>query len=380
MRTFLVASLFVLPAFVACRAENVTCVNDPALGACTADGADGGTTSAGDAGFDVVAPPGCDLTKSPKDSAACIDNAVGVFVAPNGDDSAAGTKTLPLKTIAKGVEAAAAKGLPRVYVCEGTYAENVEVKSPVSIYGGLSCAWASTDVKPKLAPPKGIALRITKVSGGVLVEDMEIVGSADAATPGDSAIGVFVSESTGVTLRNDAISAGAGTAGSKGASRSNYTGAAATGGGNSNGATAGTGASCTCVDGNTSKGGNGAAGNGVGIGDGSSNPAVGTSNAGSSSTVTCADGLVGANGNAQTAGASSSAPGTVTSTGWNVDTSIAAAANGNPGQGGGGGGARRRRTSAAAAGRAEGVAVRVEGRARTAAPASRSFRSSRPSL
>lgn len=300
---------------------------------------DGGTSSSGDAGFDVVAPPGCDLTKSPKDSPECVDGAVGVFVAPNGDDSGAGTKSLPFKTIAKGVEAAAAKGLPRVYVCEGTYDTNVELKAPVSIYGGLSCAWSYTGAKPKLAPPKGIALRVTKVSGAVLVEDMEIVGSADAATPGDSAIAVFASESGNVTLRNDAVSAGPGVAGMKGASRSNYTTAAA-GGGNANGAVAGAGATCSCTDGSSSKGGNGAAGNGADVSAGSAMPTVGTANSGFSNLTSCGDGDVGANGAANGAGAEMKLPGAASAAGWTSDAAPVAAPNGNPAQGGGGGGAK----------------------------------------
>ncbi len=73
--------------------------------------ADGGGN---DGGADVVAPRGCDLTKGPKDSTSCIVDAVGVFVSPTGDDGAAGTKGAPVKTIAKGVDVAATKGLPRV--------------------------------------------------------------------------------------------------------------------------------------------------------------------------------------------------------------------------------------------------------------------------
>lgn len=299
---------------------------------------DGGLASA-DAGFDVVAPPGCDLTKSPKDSPECIDNSVGVFVAPNGDDSAAGTKSVPFKTIAKGVEAAAARGLPRVYVCEGTYDKSVEVKSPVSIYGGLSCAWAHTGVKPKLAPPKGVALRVTKVSSAVLVEDMEIVGSADASTPGDSAIAAFVSESGNVTFRNDALSAGAGTTGAKGASRSNYTGATATKGGDFSGTNGGTGPTCACVDGSSSTGGNGGSGAGGGLTDGSANPAVGTANSGASKASSCDPGLVGANGPAGAAAPGLTTAGTLTAAGW-ASGSGSSAPNGKPAQGGGGGGTK----------------------------------------
>ena len=39
-----------------------------------------------------VVPAGCDLTKSPKESPACVDERVGVFASPAGDDTAPGTR------------------------------------------------------------------------------------------------------------------------------------------------------------------------------------------------------------------------------------------------------------------------------------------------
>ena len=302
-------------------------------------------------GGDVVAPPGCDLTKSPKDSAACVDDAVGVFVSASGDDGATGKKSAPVKSIAKGVELAASRGVPRVYVCEGTYNQAVEVKAAFSIFGGLTCAWAASEtVRPKLAPAKGIALKITNVSGAVVVEDLEVVGSADAATPGDSAIGAFVSGASNVTFRRTTLTAGAGTAGAKGASRTNYAGATATAGGNANGAIAGTGALCACTDASLSKGGNGAAGNGAGFSDGSATPAAGAPNAGTSGTINCTDGQPGANGAADIAGVAATSPGELSASGWGATTKPADGPNGKPGQGGGGGGAKTNANSAGGGG------------------------------
>jgi len=170
---------------------------------------DGGATGdGGDSGEGgIIKPPDCDLTKEPKDSPACVDDGVAVFVSPTGDDATSGRKTSPVKSIAKGVELAAARGVPRVYVCEGSYDGAVDVKAPVAIFGGMSCAWAVTGARPKLAPSKGVALAVTKVSGAVLVQDLEIVGSADLGKPGDSAIAAFVSESTNVTFRNVTLTA-----------------------------------------------------------------------------------------------------------------------------------------------------------------------------
>lgn len=112
---------------------------------CTAelDGAVGDADS-GEAGPkdasapDVVAPPGCDLGKSPKESMPCVDDSAGVFVSPSGDDGAAGTKAAPARTVGKGIALAVSRGVPRVYVCEGTYDGPVEIGAAVSLYGGLS--------------------------------------------------------------------------------------------------------------------------------------------------------------------------------------------------------------------------------------------------
>lgn len=115
---------------------------------------------------DAVAPPGCDPTKAPKDSPACVDDNFGVFVSPTGEDGATGKKAAPDKTIGKGVELAGSRGLARVYVCEGTYGESVEVTKPVSLCGGLACDWKTPGASPKWTGPKSdFALRIAGVAG-----------------------------------------------------------------------------------------------------------------------------------------------------------------------------------------------------------------------
>lgn len=337
------AALYASSFLVHCSSRNKDCTEDEYRRAgvvCMAETDATVDAGPGDSATDVITPVGCDLSKSPKDSSACVDDAVGIFVSNSGNDGSSGRKDAPVKSVGKGVELAASRGLPRVYVCEGDYDAAVEVKGAVSIYGGLSCAWAHTGAKPKLGPPKGIALRVTKASGGVLVQDIDVVGAADANTPGDSAIAAFVSESANVTFRNVTLTAGVATAGSKGGSRSNHNGANATMGGTSGGAVGGVGPTCACLDATSSKGGSGATGAGVGIQDGASTPAVGATNAGSSSTVTCTDGTAGANGAANTGGPAAPAVGSVTATGWTPSSKPANAPSGNPGQGGGGGGAK----------------------------------------
>lgn len=191
-------------------------------------------SDAGDADV-LIAPPGCDLTQSPKDSEACVDDSVGVFVAPDGDDGATGNKNAPVKSVAKAVALAVSRGLPRVYVCEGTYDGNVKINAPVSIFGGFSCLWTSAGTKAKIAPLKGIALRVASVNRRVVLESLEILGRADLSVPGDSAIASFVSGSADVTLRDVKLTAEAGVEGASGTTGSNYA-ASASGGGGANGA------------------------------------------------------------------------------------------------------------------------------------------------
>ncbi len=312
--------------------NELDCATETTL--CGAD-VDGGSGAEGG----VITPPGCDLAKSPKDSPACVSDGVGIFVSPTGSDGATGGKSTPVKSIAKGVELAAARGLPRVYVCEGTYADNAEVKTGLSVFGGFSCAWDYTGARPKLAPSKGIALRVTKVTAPVIVEEFDVVGSADASVPGDSAIAAFVSESGNVTFRSVNLTAGSGTPGAKVGTATNWSGTAAAG----NGTTTAAGAlekPCACIDGKSSKGGRGGTVNGLVPASGLADPIVGAANGGLNGDDTCETGTAGANGVSgapQASGPGSS--GELNADGWKL-TVRGAAASGNPGQGGGGGGSR----------------------------------------
>src|SRR5579885_3393380 len=73
----------------------------------------------GDGGGDVVSepPPGCDLTKDPKDAPACVADAVGIFVdGTSGADANPGTKEKPVATITHALSLVTSPQT-RVYVC-----------------------------------------------------------------------------------------------------------------------------------------------------------------------------------------------------------------------------------------------------------------------
>lgn len=193
--------------------ENVCDYNN----ACAGDAsADGNLDGSGDTGID--APFGCDLTKEPKDSLACVADSVGMFVdGTNGNDTTGdGSKVKPMKTIGKALEKVTNK--PRIYICEGTYAEDVVLDAShdgVSLYGGWKCAdWSYSGGKPVVG--KGtLALKVDSVKSGTTIADLD-VKSADAAVAGQSSVAAFVNASDKVSFLRDKLEAGAGNGGADG--------------------------------------------------------------------------------------------------------------------------------------------------------------------
>jgi hypothetical protein len=128
----------------------------------------------------------------------------------------------------------------RVYVCNGTYSEQVVIGTPVNLYGGLSCAggasgraWSYVGQAAEVnSPSPAYALSVANVNGGaVTIEDMSFV-SPDATDPGGSSIAAIVTSST-LSLRRVTLNARNGADGADGANGSadpNYTGLAPDGG------------------------------------------------------------------------------------------------------------------------------------------------------
>jgi hypothetical protein len=311
-----------------------------------AEGACVAATSPNEGGADVLVDGGADApipidpcVNTPNDP-KCLNEATALFVSTKADATGAdGSRLHPFKTIAAGLAAVNA-ARKRIYVCEGDYLENVSVKTTVSILGGLTCDWMAKGANPRVAPAKGVAFSILK-SNGVVVADMNVEGNADALVDGDSAIGVFVSESQGVLLRRVTVKAGAGSKGAVGANGDaspNHPGGIAPAGNNTASMAAADAPTCTaCVDGNVSTAGKGAASAGTPTA-GSALPAVGSDNSGGTVGGVCADGKLGASGLAAAAAAAAQAPGSLKAAGWQSSLTAKKGTNGNPGQGGGGGG------------------------------------------
>jgi hypothetical protein len=315
-------------------------------GTCTGlapEGGPGGEGGTGDGGGEggVVIPATCDLTKSAKDSPDCVDDGVGIFASPAGDDTAPGTKLKPVRSITKAVELATAATKPRVYLCAGTYNDSVEVKSPVSIFGGFTCTppgdWKNTGAGVTWHATKpDYALRLSGVGSKVFVDDVEI-DAKDGAAPGESSIAVFVADSAEVAFERVVINAGKGVAGAtkqKASAKTNATkGSPAA---NPNG---GPGAKNMCPDGDST----GGTGGTIGSDDATVGQpqALGAGQAGvaSQACTGTGGGKPGAGGANGDPGASMTVRGALTSGAWKSSDGSTGSA-GKRAQGGGGGGSR----------------------------------------
>ena len=285
--------------------------------------------AANDVGVDSYT---CDGTQPPSTEACVISETYGVFVAPtaNGgsDTTGSGSRAAPYATVGHGLQNAAGK---RVYVCGATYAEQLTVISPVSVYGGLACPtgasgdWGYTGTAASVAPSvPGYALDVESVTGAHF-EDMAFASTdanaGDAGAPGASSIAVMVDASTGVSFTRVSATAGAGMkGGNAGAMPTNACSTSLNGGAAPAGGGGTTPVSCTCPVFGSSRGGAGGADNEQG-GPGTSVPAItgtapndGKGGPGAADPATCGNGDNGAIGVAGAAGLSGAA-GSLSSTG-----------------------------------------------------------------
>ena len=307
------------------------------------------TFSSSDAGTQK-APADCNTNADPKDSPACVDDSIGIFVSAAGADTNAGTKAAPLRTVGVALTKADVQH-DRIYVCSGTYPETVKLTGPVSIYGGYSCAdwsYAGTagGTAPKIGPSgPGYALDVESVGKACVIEDVEL-DAQSGQNPGDSSIAVFVSSSPGpITFRRVTVVAGDGARGGEAAATNNWGTSFPTANGGTqadhdNGAPANL---CpACIDGTTSTGGAGGGKDQNGADGGPpipENPSGHNGNGGIApgDTSCTAPPHAGADGNNANGGASGAAtPGTLVAAGWTVSLGTAGA-NGGIAQGGGGG-------------------------------------------
>ncbi|MBA3391410.1 MAG: hypothetical protein H0T89_02145, partial [Deltaproteobacteria bacterium] len=143
-----------------------------------------------------------------------------VYVAKSGNDSAAGTKAAPLKTIAVGIAKAGATGQKAVFVKYGIYAESITMSPGITVYGGFDDAWernpaVDTEIVGTSPTVRFEAITVPTVLDGVTVK------SADATGVGESSYAVLVTSSQMIELRDVTVVAGIGAAGQDGSNGSN---------------------------------------------------------------------------------------------------------------------------------------------------------------
>lgn len=136
-----------------------------------------------------------------------------IFVSPDGFDSDDGSIKKPVQSIGQAILLAKDEGLA-VYVCNGTYRENVVIDAPVSVYGGYDCArdWKRTKDVAILQAGAGLPLLVKNVDGKVRLERLAF-RAPDAVGAGQSSQAAAIVGSSDVSLSQVELKAGRGTAG-----------------------------------------------------------------------------------------------------------------------------------------------------------------------
>ena len=177
-----------------------------------------------DGGTDDGPPPGSDLTclKTPDpdapDSMFVDNNCDGIdgdasnaiFASPNGDDTFAGTRENPVKTITQAIKLAQQQSKAGVYLDKGIYAGSVTLVAGINVYGGYDSGnlWARSAVNESLIQGGPTAVTASNLNKETHLE-LVSVKSADGTAPGQSSYGIFVANSSGPVIIGQAkINAG----------------------------------------------------------------------------------------------------------------------------------------------------------------------------
>jgi hypothetical protein len=278
-------------------------------------------------------------------SECVLTGAAGIFVAPaanGGADDNDGTPNSPVLTVAHALELAVSAQVP-VYICAGVYKEHVQITdNGVSLRGGYTCddsVWTYQHAKrSRIAPTTpGEALRIKSIDS-LEVMDLDLTAPS-AVDPGESSVGVFVTNSKNVVFNRARITAGSGANGAAGTLEPyTYASADELKGNDASGSMAGLEKTdCPVCEGTSiitsgGQGGiatqNGTAGEPQNLGGGAGGTVEATE---------CTNGSRGADAPAADTGAGAGDAGSLSTTGW-APTPGSSGGNGTPGQGGGGGG------------------------------------------
>ena len=137
----------------------------------------------------------------------------GVYVSVSGDDSNPGTPASPLKTIAAGITKTQSYSYSKVYVSEGTYAEQVQLVAGINLYGGYQAGtWThapatyTTTIQYEETAMKG-----ESISSTTIVDGFTIDGTASAST--ENIYSLYLKNCSSVQVTDCIIKSGNGKAG-----------------------------------------------------------------------------------------------------------------------------------------------------------------------
>ena len=314
---------------------------DTGEGGSDAPGAGGAAGAGGENGV-----PSCD-SEALSEGCEVAKNA-GIFVSPDGDDDATGSRTQPLRSITEAAERVRALDEPLpIFVCSATYDENVSIRgNGLALYGGFSCPAAVTGAwvydsaeRARIAPTRtGPALRARDIEGLTIANFT--IHSRDATLPNESSIAAFVSNSARVLFRNVQLIAGRGANGSPGVlDPFEYGTAAEHAGHDATGAMGGAQRDCNCDSSSITRGGRGGDG-GITASPGTAGAPAGRGGGAAGQVQQCSSGGTGGKGADALSGANAAGSisvGSLSPTGWDPGNGEPGE-DGVPGQGGGGGG------------------------------------------
>ncbi|MDB5213575.1 MAG: virulence associated protein, partial [Myxococcaceae bacterium] len=135
----------------------------------------------------------------------------GVFVSPNGQPHTDGNHVRPALTIQDGIDLAKRVG-KRVYVCAGTFHEQITIADSISIIGGLDCTnndWTvgKPGSRTRIEAPSSPAVTATKITSPTRLEGLDIV-APDAHSPSGSSIALLADHAGALTVASSKLTAG----------------------------------------------------------------------------------------------------------------------------------------------------------------------------
>jgi hypothetical protein len=171
--------------------------------------------------------PGADLPDDAFTDSNCDgidgDIAAAIFVAADGDDTAAGTLAAPVRTLGQAFTRATASMRTQIYVSAGTYTGQVTLVNGISIYGGYSraAAWdrstanvVTLENNSSNAQGQTFAVRGTNITSATTLDRLTL--RAGGTAPGGSNYGLHCATCAGLRVRNGDVRATAGGNGTSG--------------------------------------------------------------------------------------------------------------------------------------------------------------------